>query len=165
MVFIRSKMKDNFKWLRLSVNRGFCLLLIACCLLLLACGESKTKDNSPKFTQYYNQGEFLYAKHCSNCHQKNGKGLGRLYPPLDSSDFMTNNFNEVICLMENGKRGSLVVNGIEFNQSMPGVPTLSDLEVAQIATYIYNSWTHSRGIVDVKEVSVILQKCDSLNDE
>jgi cytochrome c551 len=147
------------------VNQGFCLLPIAYCLLLLACGESKTKDTSPKFTQYYNQGERLYATHCSNCHQKNGKGLGRLYPPLDSSDFMTNNFNEVICLMENGKSGSLIVNGVEFNQPMPGIPTLSDLEVAQIATYIYNTWTHGRGMVDVKEVSVILQKCDSLNYE
>ena len=142
------------------------LMLYALCFML-SCNETKNnhQDTSPKFTQYYNQGELLYSTHCSNCHQKNGKGLGRLYPPLDSSDFMTNNFNEVICLMENGKSGSLVVNGIEFNQPMPGVPTLSDLEVAQIATYIYNTWTHSRGMVDVKEVSVILQKCDSLNNE
>ncbi|HEY0742994.1 MAG TPA: cytochrome c, partial [Chryseosolibacter sp.] len=61
--------------------------------------------------------------------------------------------------------GSLVVNGIEFNQPMPGVPTLSDLEVAQIATYIYNTWTHDRGIVEVKDVTAILQDCGNSNDE
>lgn len=135
------------------------LLLAYCFLLSCNTNEKSTQNHSPKFTQYYNQGEQLYTKHCSNCHQKNGKGLGRLYPPLDSSDYMTKNFNDVICLMENGKQGSLIVNGIEFNQPMPGVPALTDLEVAEIATYIYNTWTHSRGIVEVKDVTAILQNC------
>ncbi|HEY0652554.1 MAG TPA: cytochrome c [Chryseosolibacter sp.] len=138
---------------------GF-MLSALCFLLSCSTNENSAKAHSPKFTQYYNQGEQLYLKHCSNCHQKNGKGLGRLYPPVDSSDFMTHNFSEVICLMENGKKGSLIVNGVEYNQAMPGVPTLTDLEVAEIATYIYNSWTHQRGIVEVKEVSEILQNCN-----
>jgi mono/diheme cytochrome c family protein len=135
-------------------------MLSALCFQLLSCTNSDRKDKSPKFTQYYNQGEQLYTKHCSNCHQENGKGLGRLYPPLDSSDYMANNFEAVICLIENGKKGSLVVNGIEFNQAMPGIPTLTDLEVAEIATYIYNTWTHDRGIIEVKDVSTILQNCN-----
>lgn len=153
-------MKENLERVRSTVTHCLCLLPIAYCLLSIGCAKESGQD-SAKFTQYYNQGELLYTKHCSNCHQKNGKGLGRLYPPLDSSDYMTKNFNEVICLMENGKSGSLVVNGIEFNQPMPGVPTLTDLEVAQIATYIYNTWTHDRGIVEVKDVTAILTKCDS----
>ena len=32
--------------------------------------------SSPKFEQYYVQGEQLYLKNCSNCHQKTGTGLG-----------------------------------------------------------------------------------------
>jgi mono/diheme cytochrome c family protein len=140
-------------------------MLSALCFML-SCNQSENKSHntSPKFTQYYNQGEQLYTMHCSNCHQKNGKGLGRLYPPLDSSDYMTNNFGDVICLIENGKKGSLIVNGIEFNQAMPGVPTLTDLEVAEIATYIYNTWTHNRGIVEVKDVTAILQTCKQQTD-
>jgi cytochrome c551 len=136
-------------------------MLYALCFML-SCDQSQrsTKHRSPKFTQYYNQGEKLYTLHCSNCHQKNGKGLGRLYPPLDSSDYMTNNFNDVICLIENGKKGSLIVNGIEFNQAMPGVPALTDLEIAEIATYIYNTWTHEYGIVEVRDVTAILQTCE-----
>ena len=52
-----------------------------------------------------------------------------------------------------------MVNGINYNQPMPGVRTLTDLEVAQIATYIYNTWEHERGITEVKEISTILQQC------
>jgi cytochrome c551 len=135
-------------------------LLCAFCFLL-SCGDSRKSNSEPKFTQYYNQGELLYQNRCSNCHQKDGSGLGRLYPPLDTSDFMTKNFDDVICLIRYGKKGELVVNGVTFNQPMPGIPALTDLEIAEIATYIYNSWSHDRGIVDVTEVSSIQKNCKS----
>ena len=120
------------------------------------------KDVSTKFTQYYVKGEQLYLTNCSNCHQKNGRGLGLIYPPLDTSDYMRNNVRGVLCLIRNGKSGELSVNGKSFNQKMPGVANLSDLEIAEIATYIYNSWSHDVGIIDVKEASKILASCDSL---
>jgi cytochrome c551 len=132
-------------------------LLSAFCFLLLSC--SNKKDSSPKFSQYYNQGETLYQKNCSNCHQKNGSGLGLVYPPLDSSDYMEKNFTDVICLIRHGKEGELIVNGKNFNQPMPGIPTLTDLEIAEIATYIYNTWSHQRGLVEVREVSELLKAC------
>lgn len=121
---------------------------------LLACS---TRD--AKFRQYYNQGRVLYEKNCSNCHQSNGSGLGLVYPPLDTSTYMREHFAETLCLLRHGVSGELVVNGKTFNQPMPGVSTLSDLEVAEIATYIYNTWSHKHGIVEVKEASQILANC------
>jgi cytochrome c551 len=118
-------------------------------------------ESSPKFEQYINQGEGLYTVHCSNCHQKSGTGLGRVYPPLNQSDFVENHFEEVICLMRNGRTGELIVNAKVYNQAMPA-STLSDLEIAEIATYIYNSWGRSRGIIEVTSVSSLLQACDTL---
>ena len=116
-----------------------------------------------KFDQYYVQGEQLYIKNCSNCHQKEGTGLGLLYPPLKNSDYLVNNRNEVICLIKNGKSGELIVNGKSFNMVMPPMPSLTDLEIAEITTYIYNEWGNNQGLIDVNEVSAILAKCDSLN--
>lgn len=140
-------------------------LLFAFCFLLSNCSKNsdKEKTSSPKFTQYYNQGEQLYLKNCSNCHQVNGKGLGRLYPPLDTSDYMDRNLEEVLCLIRFGKEGELIVNGTSFNKSMPGIPTVTDLEIAEIATYIYNSWSHQRGLIDVKDASNVLMKCPDTN--
>jgi cytochrome c551 len=137
---------------------NICFLLFASCLLLSNCSRSK-KDFSPKFTQYYNQGETLYQKHCSNCHQKDGTGLGRLYPPLSTSDYMDRNFKDVVCLMRYGKKGEMIVNGKNFNHAMPGIASLTDLEIAEIATYIYNTWNHQRGMVEVKEVTELLKAC------
>jgi len=140
---------------------AFCFLLFAFCLI--SCSTRKDTESSDtgsaKFQQYYLQGQTLYLNHCSNCHQKNGTGLGRVYPPLHESDFMDNHFEEVICLMRHGKKGEIIVNGKSYIQGMPGIPALTDLEIAEIATYIYNTWRHSRGIVEVKEVSQVLNSC------
>ena len=134
------------------------------CFMLAACTSKSSKETSPKFQQYYVQGEQLYLTHCSNCHQKDGRGLGLLYPPLDTSDYMQHNLEDVLCLMRNGKNGELIVNGKGYNQAMPGITALSDLEIAEIATYIYNSWSHNYGIVDVKLTSKILSSCDTLKN-
>lgn len=139
----------------LLLNKFTPMIAAAFCLLAAGC---KTKS-SPKFDQYYVQGQKLYEKHCINCHQKNGSGLGRVYPPLDTSDYMEKNFDEVICLIRYGKTGELFVNGQQYNQPMQGISNLSDLEVAEIATYIYNTWTHHRGIVEVKSAAQILESC------
>lgn len=112
-----------------------------------------------QFMQYFVQGEELYVKHCSNCHQKNGAGLGLLYPPLSKSDFMEANVQEVICLIRNGRKGELTVNGSLFDQPMPGVPSLTEIEIAEVATYIYNAWEIKRGLVDIKTVSTALSTC------
>jgi len=88
--------------------------------------------------------------------------LGLIYPPLKNSDYLLQNQNDVICLIRNGKSGELIVNGKSFKMAMPAMPSLSDLEVAEIATYIYNNWGHDEGLIDVNEVSAILSKCDSL---
>jgi mono/diheme cytochrome c family protein len=113
-----------------------------------------------EFEQYYNQGEILYTTYCSNCHQKDGSGLALLYPPLNRSDFMDKNLSEVLCIMRNGKSTPTIVNGKTYVQPMRGVTALTDLDIAEIATYIYNTWDHERGIISVNEVTGKLSKCE-----
>lgn len=127
--------------------------------------NNSTEDRSTKFQQYYIQGEKLYTTHCSNCHQKNGQGLGRVYPPIDSSDYMMENVEEVICLIKYGKEGELIVNGKQYHQRMPGVPSLTPLEIAEISTYIYNTWSNDHGLIEVKQVELILQDCITTKKE
>jgi mono/diheme cytochrome c family protein len=121
---------------------------------VIACSS---KDN--KLQQYKVQGEELYLTHCSNCHQANGSGLGLLFPPLNESDFVDTNKEKVICLIENGIEGEIIVNGKSFNKPMPALPQLTDLEIAEITTYLYNSWGREMGIVDVNEVTSTIKNC------
>jgi mono/diheme cytochrome c family protein len=141
-------------------NLCFGIVVFVVAVLVACKTDKKSKFSSDtKFQQYYIQGELLYVTHCSNCHQKNGKGLGLVYPPLDTSDYMQQNLEDVLCLMRYGKSGELLVNGKLYNQQMPGVTTLTDLEIAQIATYTYNTWSHKKGLIDVKQAREILSRC------
>jgi cytochrome c551 len=134
-------------------------IFAGCLLLTMICAFESCTPSDPKFKQYMVEGEQLYRSNCSNCHQADGKGLRKVYPPLSPSDFVDTHFNQVICGMKYGMQGEIVVNGITYHQAMPGVPSLTELEMAEIATYVYNSWGRQRGLVEAKEVSRLLDSC------
>ena len=128
----------------------------------VACTGKKDKRGykaTVKLEQYLMEGRNLYLANCSNCHQPEGQGLAKLYPPLHNSDFMRDNLEETICIIKNGLQGEIVVNGVSYNQVMPANPQLTNLEVAEITTYIYNHWGHERGLIGVLEVEKVLSNC------
>ncbi len=118
--------------------------------------DRKTKI---RLKQYMVEGKRLYHQHCANCHQTDGAGLARLYPPLKHSDYLISNRLESICGIRNGQKGEIIVNGISFNQEMPSNYSLTELEIAEIATYIYNDFADSVQIVTPNEVQGILKIC------
>lgn len=136
--------------------------------VLLSCTPDEKKgrfDHLDKRTkirlrQYLVEGQRLYGVHCANCHQLDGNGLARLYPPLRGSDYLLPNVSDVICGMRYGQKGEIFVNGVMFNQEMPGIPGITDLEVAEIATYVYTEFADSVKIFTLNEVNEIMKNCD-----
>lgn len=78
----------------------------------------------------------LYEKNCSNCHQEDGSGLAKLYPPLLNSDFIKNNPTAIDSIIKYGQKGPIMVNGVSYNMAMPSSRKLSDFEIKQIASYV-----------------------------
>lgn len=115
-------------------------------------------DEEIKRQRYITEGIFLYKNNCANCHQNKGEGLAALYPPLAGSDYLKDK-KSVICLIRYGQKGPIVVNGKHYNRPMPAQPQLSDLEIAEIVTYIYKEWAGETKITDVKTVTPILEQC------
>jgi cytochrome c551 len=133
----------------------FSLLLLAqCSLFITSCNQEELKRK-----QYYIDGQVLYKTHCANCHQENGQGLAGLYPPIAGSDYLLKNKNLILCSMRNGLKDTIVVNGKTYHQPMPANTQLQALDVAEIATYIYNEWGNEKVITDVKSVQKVLEKC------
>jgi mono/diheme cytochrome c family protein len=145
------------------------IFLMAACATGGSDSENKEESNFPemtaedavKFEQYMVAGETLYLQYCSTCHQAMGTGLANLYPPLKESDYMQEHYEEIFCIIRNGKSGPIEVNGITYNNMMPALPMLTDLEIAEITTYIYNSWGNSRGLIPVSEATRILANCET----
>ena len=112
-----------------------------------------------RYLQYVVEGKKLYTTHCSNCHQKDGSGLGKLYPPLAKSDYLLADMNRSICISKNGMSGPILVNGQQYNIAMPEMGKLSALEIAEILTYTTNSWGNQHGFVGVQQVQEALKNC------
>ena len=119
--------------------------------------SSLAQISDAKVLQYAIPGKELYETYCANCHQKEGTGLGKLIAPLRDADYFKASIHRSIWIMRNGKKGPLVVNGQEYNQPMPANPNLKPLEIAQIATYLYNSWGMQEGVIDAPRVEDYLR--------
>lgn len=137
-------------------------------IVLSACGggSEKEKESSSmtsrdeiRLKQYQVQGAKVYTTYCANCHQQDGKGLASLYPPLAGSDYLMENLQRAACIIKNGQSKEIVVNGVTYNQMMPGNP-ITNLEVAEVLTFIANAWGNDGGLVGVKDVDKWLEECE-----
>jgi len=98
-------------------------------------------------------GQALFAGTCSTCHQANGQGLPRVFPPLAKSDFFAKDSNRVVDTVLRGLSGPVKVNGEDYNSVMPPMAQLTDDEAANIATYVLNSWGNPGGRVTKEQVA------------
>jgi mono/diheme cytochrome c family protein len=99
-------------------------------------------------------GRRFFASICAACHQPTGQGLPNVFPPLAGSDFLNADKNRAIKIVINGRQGELIVNGRKFNNSMPKFP-LEDDDIANVLTYVYNSFGNSGLEVTPNEVKAL----------
>ena len=98
-------------------------------------------------------GSLLFNGTCSVCHQPNGAGLPNVFPPLAKSNFLMANKERSIDIVLNGLTGKVTVNGAEFNSVMPPMSQHTDDEVANILTFVRNSWGNQGEAVSKDEVA------------
>jgi len=111
--------------------------------------------------QQIDAGAVLFKGTCSVCHQESGQGMAGVFPPLARSDFLMADRVRAIGVVLNGLSGEVTVNGQTYHSVMPPMSQLNDDEVANILTFVMNSWGNqgpavSRG--DVARVSATTQR-------
>lgn len=102
-------------------------------------------------------GKSIYGKTCFACHQPTGEGLPNTFPPLSKSDFLNANPEKAIEFILKGKTGEITVNGKKYNSVMTA-QTLTDNEVANVLTYVYNSWGNSKKEITPAMVSAVRKR-------
>ena len=100
------------------------------------------------------QGHKLFSTICAACHQPTGLGLPNQFPPLAGSDFLNADKKRAIKIVINGRQGEVVVNGTKFNNAMPSFP-LSNNDIANVLTFVYNSFGNSGQEVSASEVATL----------
>lgn len=122
--------------------------------------DSKKEDKEyveKTVAQKIEHGKQVYMKTCFACHQGEGQGIPNAFPPLAKSDYLNADVNRAIDIVLNGLSGEITVNGKKYNSVMTR-QSLSDEEVADVMTYIYNSWDNKKTNVTVDMVKKVKNK-------
>jgi nitrite reductase (NO-forming) len=117
--------------------------------------DDKPAPKAPKAktkTERIDLGKRIYSVNCMACHQDNGKGVEGAFPPLAKSDYLNKDKKRAIKTVLKGLTGEVVVNGKKFNSVMPALD-LTDEQIANVLTYVYNSWGNAGHEVTPAEVT------------
>lgn len=88
-------------------------------------------------------GKNIYGRTCFACHQSEGQGIPGAFPPLAKSDYLNADSNRAISAVLHGLTGEITVNGNKFNSVMTS-QNLTDQEISDVLTYVYNSWGNNK---------------------
>ncbi|MCR8556290.1 cytochrome c [Mucilaginibacter sp. BJC16-A38] len=134
--------------------------IIGCiCFVVIAFAISCQSDERIEFNRYYSNGSTVYQAKCQNCHGIKGDGLQSFIPPLTDSLYLKNNKKTLACLLKNGLKGKVIINNKAFDGEM--LPSgLTPLEIAQVLTYVTNSFGNKAATSTVETVNADLAKCN-----
>jgi len=99
-------------------------------------------------------GAAIYAHNCIACHEADGSGAPRIYPPLPgNADLLSANPASTLRIILDGAE-TVTTPRAPNTGSMPGyAKQLSDTEVADVTNYVRNSWGNAAPQVTSDEVA------------
>lgn len=87
----------------------------------------------------FQRGRALYAA-CAVCHQADGLGVPRQFPPLAGADLVLGDPATLARIMLHGMEGPVERDGVEYDGLMPRAPWDDAESIAAVMTYIRRSW-------------------------
>ena len=95
---------------------------------------------------WYRDGARAYERHCAACHQVDGSGSGRNFPPLAEHVpkvlTVEGGREYLIDVILYGIGGEIEVLRQRYRGQMPGFGRISDVEIAALLNYTAFAWGH-----------------------
>lgn len=113
---------------------------------------------TPAQQEQFDKGKVVFTQICAACHQPSGMGQEGLAPPLVDSEWVLGNDTRIVRIVLQGLQGPISVNGASYRLEMPPVTTLSDEDIANVATYIRREWEHNAAPVSVATVKKVREE-------
>ena len=101
------------------------------------------------------KGKQVFMQTCFVCHQMEGQGISAQIPPLAKSDYLMSDKARSIRAVVHGMSGEITVNGKNYNGQMVPLNYLPDEDIANVLTYVRNSFGNSGDAVSIAEVQRI----------
>lgn len=123
------------------------------------------RDLSPElqddYLKSYHRGKKIYLVNCFSCHGKDGRGLLGMGPPLAKSDWVTGDPDVITKIVLKGMQGAIEVSGKKYQPKIPMLAfeaIMTDEQIADVSTYIRNSWGNKASPVGENSVREVREK-------
>src|SRR5574337_552425 len=134
------------------------VLLFVPCLLKAQTKKTSTPSAAVLLKNSVRRGQIVYAKVCLTCHQVDGSGVPYMNPPLIKTKWTLGPKTILIQQVLNGSSGKVEIDGDTFSNTMPPLKTLTDQQIADVLTYVRNSFGNKASRVTVGEVKAVRAK-------
>ena len=121
-------------------------------VLLIAVTAFAFSTQQPDLKASVQRGKKVYETYCLSCHLPDGKGMPGMNPPLIKTKQVLGNKTQLINIILIGLDEEMVINGETYFNPMPSQPHLKDQEIADVLTYVRNSFGNKATMVTAAEV-------------
>jgi mono/diheme cytochrome c family protein len=100
------------------------------------------------------RGKQVYLEQCLACHQADALGVSGMNPPLVKTKFVLGDKATLVKIVLNGMTG-IEVEGEDYHGVMAPHSDLTDQQIADVLTYVRNSFGNKATAVKASEVKAI----------
>ncbi len=133
---------------------AICVLCIVTCAGIVGFFEP-TGVHQPSPAASIARGKKVYETYCLACHQADGSGVPRLNPPLIKTSFVLGDKKMLIGIVLNGMDQEIEIDGDVYNNVMASHDFLKDQEIADVLTYVRNSFGNKASAISPAEVAAV----------
>jgi mono/diheme cytochrome c family protein len=110
------------------------------------------------------RGKKIFGANCVVCHQADGNGAaGQGYPPLAGSEWVNGGTKRLGMIILKGLQGPVTVKGQQYGTAVmqPWDTVLTDAKIADVITYIRQSWGNKGGPVTAASIAALRKELAS----
>ncbi|MBS1916996.1 MAG: cytochrome c [Bacteroidetes bacterium] len=126
------------------------------CISFLMMSQTKPVQNTLKAS--VERGKKVYTERCLTCHQADGGGVQNMNPPLIKTKWVLGDKTQLITIVLKGLNTGVVIDDIEYHNVMASHADLTDLQIADVLTYVRNSFGNKAKAITSAEVKAVRAK-------
>ncbi len=131
------------------------VILLPISLNLFAQSKPKTAAIKPGVPASIVRGKVVYTKNCLSCHFADGGGVPNMNPPLVKTSYVLGDKTKLIKVVLNGFAQNVEIDGETYSNNMAPHNFLSDQEIADVLTYVRNSFGNKASAIKAAEVKMV----------
>ncbi len=143
----------------MDFKKALVLLLIT--LFTSIASRAQTRHKKPAarkpvagFKKSIANGQALFTQYCVACHQADGLGVPHMNPPLVNTTYVLGDKSKLIKIILNGFDEDVEINGETYSNTMAAHDFMKDQEIADVLTYVRNSFGNKASAVTVAQVKI-----------